>query len=585
MPLLDIAISQPCSCFGNNISVLRSETRIHNRFLTGYDKGLGLLPTFSWRSFGIKERLGRNLKLGRGESWRGGLMIQAVATFEIAREREGVKEYENVLSMNVDSVRPNSSGLEQKFSSEDSTELDEREKLRRMRISKANKGKVAWNKGRKHSPETLQRIKEKTRLAMQDPKVKMKLVNFGHAQSEETKMKIGVGVRLGWERRRQKLMLQETCHYDWQNLIAVAARKGLLGEEELQWDSYKIFSKQLKEKWEQSLEQRKNTPRPKGDKRAPKSAEQKRKIAEAIAAKWADPEYRNRVCSGLSKFHGTEGVERKPRKKPSGDGQTRKRSPKKKDETNVVPKSETNSQVQRIRSKRSRKPPYKDPLASSKLKMLKNIRAERAAAMNKKSEAVFRARLLIAEAEKAAEALELAAKKNPLAKASLIESRMLIAEAIQLIESIEPGDTISTEKDNDLSENTTNNADAQNLEIVQQRKVNGVHSLSSAMATNDFSFNKFMLQDFINGNASNSCSNDMLKAEEKLQQESPNGFLSLEEDNTANLADPKPRPSGSSVGTEKSSINGLEFQSENAKTPKITKKWVRGRLVDVVEET
>lgn len=30
-------------------------------------------------------------------------------------------------------------------------ELDEREKLRRMRISKANKGNTPWNKGRKHS--------------------------------------------------------------------------------------------------------------------------------------------------------------------------------------------------------------------------------------------------------------------------------------------------------------------------------------------------------------------------------------------------------------------------------------------------
>lgn len=32
-----------------------------------------------------------------------------------------------------------------------SIEMDDREKLRRMRISKANKGNVPWNKGRKHS--------------------------------------------------------------------------------------------------------------------------------------------------------------------------------------------------------------------------------------------------------------------------------------------------------------------------------------------------------------------------------------------------------------------------------------------------
>ncbi|KAK4413714.1 hypothetical protein Salat_2784200 [Sesamum alatum] len=628
MPLLDIAISQPCSCFGNNILAFRSESCFYNKLVVGNGRGLGLASAFSWKKFCITEKVGKNHSLGRVEVWRGGLIIKAVATLEIGNathKNEVVKGYQNRLRMDIDSVKSNSPAFEPQSSSEDSTELDERERLRRMRISKANKGNTPWNKGRKHTPETLQRIKERTRLAMQDPKVKMKLVNMGHAQSEETRTKIGVGVRLGWARRREKLMLQEKCYFEWQNLIAEAAQKGLSGEEELQWDSYKTLDKQLEKEWLQSVEERKSMPRPKGSKRAPKSAEQKRKISEAISAKWADPEYRNRVCSSLAKFHGiSERVERKPRRKPSGDGQTRKRSPIKKDETDNIAKRETKSPVHRVRSKRRKAPSYKDPLASSKLEMLKNIRAQRAAAMSKRSEAIFRAKLLIAEAEKASKALELAAQTNPHVQKSLIESRELIAEALQFIESIENDDPISFENDNGLSENSTErvphdeedlDTSIQTPDVINHSTVNGVHSLSSSK-TEDFSFNKFGLPDLVNGNSSSPCHNVLHESKQKFDQMRSNSFLSLELSHTVNcskfttnLADPELNPNGGTEHTEKPLVDGLEFHPENVEAPKkekplvdgsefqpenveapkkaanIIKKWVRGRLVEVVEET
>merc|ERR1712070_553364 len=43
---------------------------------------------------------------------------------------------------------------------------NEKETLRKLKISIANKGKKPWNVGKHHTPDTVQRIKEKTRLAM-----------------------------------------------------------------------------------------------------------------------------------------------------------------------------------------------------------------------------------------------------------------------------------------------------------------------------------------------------------------------------------------------------------------------------------
>lgn len=47
-----------------------------------------------------------------------------------------------------------------------------KERERRKKIGLANKGKVPWNKGRKHSAETCERIKQQTIEALKDPKVK-----------------------------------------------------------------------------------------------------------------------------------------------------------------------------------------------------------------------------------------------------------------------------------------------------------------------------------------------------------------------------------------------------------------------------
>lgn len=104
--------------------------------------------------------------------------------------------------------------------------------------------------------------------------------------------------------------------------------------------------------------------------------------------------YRDRVYSGLARYHGIDiGVEKKARRKTSDDEQTRKRSPKKKKiDSDASAKSGPKSHIQQLKLKRSGKPLYKDPLVGAKLEMLKNIRAQRATTESKKSEALTRAK-------------------------------------------------------------------------------------------------------------------------------------------------------------------------------------------------
>ncbi|XP_056176462.1 uncharacterized protein LOC115683707 isoform X2 [Syzygium oleosum] len=509
---------------------------------------------------------------------------------EIATAQPNFRNHLGALGAQAFVHGSSSSGARLEPSEDDGMELDEREKLRRMRISKANKGNTPWNKGRKHSAETLQRIRERTRLAMQNPKVKMKLINLGHAQSEKTRLKIGVGVRMGWQRRREKLMVQETCYNEWQNLIAEASRKGYVGEEELRWDSYDMLNEQLEREWLESVEQRKTMLRPKGSKRAPKSPEQRRKIAEAIAAKWADPEYRERVCSGLAKYHGTPvGVERKPRRKPADAGGTRprKRSPsqKKSSDMDSTPRLDHQSQIQKLRLKRRKTPLFKDPLASSKLELIKSIRAHRAAQETNKTEAIARARLLIAEAERAAKALEAAAVKSPIARASLAETRKLIAEAIQSIESIDIGSMPSTYNGSypsaalpDLINHIEEETATVSGNRRNRRKVNGSQVKTWEDSDGNFDFGGFSLPDVLD--------------EEGELDPIDLGFVPLDLEARMDHSGERhdiPEPNGLVGGESRSLPNGTKTNvqstgSETCSKPiAATKKWVRGRLVDAAD--
>ena len=197
-------------------------------------------------------------------------------------------------------------------------------------------------------------------------------------------------------------------------------------------------------------------------------------------------------------------------------------------------------------------------------------------------------RLLIAEAEKAAKALEVAATRSPLAHASLMETKKLIAEAIQSIESIEAGQISSHEKSRDPSFSSAvpvnhvekeMDAGIEGLNQADQRKVNGTKTLVSSKNDNEgFDFGKFTWQDLLNGDMellSTSSSGyglspldlDSLIGSTKQLDQQPN--LNVErEDN--------PLPNGSKLKPRK--------EAAPANSVTTTKKWVRGRLVEVAEE-
>ncbi|KAG7595152.1 Nuclease associated modular domain 3 [Arabidopsis thaliana x Arabidopsis arenosa] len=570
MPSLDIATIQPS--LQAHLVPLGAQSIIHAKTLPN-----------PWR----QSCFSKNLKFYTGHLHvrRGKVLITAVATLETKYPAQ--KEHEQSTSLSSASSKSSNGSV-------DDGEVDDREKLRRMRISKANRGNTPWNKGRKHSPETLQKIRERTKIAMQDPKIKLKLANLGHAQNKETRMKIGEGVRMRWARRKERRKVQETCHFEWQNLLAEAAKEGYTDEEELQWDSYNILDQQNQLEWLESVEQRKAAKGAKSNRRAPKSPEQRRRIAEAIAAKWADPSYRERVCSGLAKYHGIPvGVERR-RRRPRSDAEPRKKNPTKKSTRDS--ESARQSQVQVVKVRKRKTPVYKDPLASSKLEMIKSIRAKRVAEESKKMDAVERARLLISEAEKAAKVLEIAALKSPVAQASLLESKKLIAEATQLIESLEMRQIASDEDgtypsllspqhNNSLLELDSEYETKDTNDREQQAEINGTHtflingeSLHLNMRSSDLP--TFNIEGTTNQSISDKESNTSQGDREDIKLgivPQPNGTRvhpPAESNGAISLAENHPLPNG---------YHGMDEKAVSLESGNVTKKWVRGRLVEVTE--
>ncbi|XP_021288301.1 uncharacterized protein LOC110419534 isoform X2 [Herrania umbratica] len=119
-----------------------------------------------------------------------------------------------------------------------SNDENRKEEQRRRKIGLANKGRVPWNKGRKHTAETCLRIKQRTIEALKDPKVRKKMSEHPHTHSEQSKARIGSSLRHVWAKRLKRKRLGERFFLSWLESIAEAARKGGTDQPELDWDSY-----------------------------------------------------------------------------------------------------------------------------------------------------------------------------------------------------------------------------------------------------------------------------------------------------------------------------------------------------------
>lgn len=355
----------------------------------------------------------------------------------------------------------------------DTEEMPSKKNERGMRIRNGNKGKVPWNKGRKHSPETLALIRERTKKAMQDPKVRKKLLNCAHPRSEHMKMKIGMAVRKAHEERRKNMKFQKTCLLEWEDNIAEAARIGLYREEKLQWNTYMILKEKMRQEWLQALQMQKAMRKCK-DRRVPKSVEHKKKISEAIRTKWEDPDYRQRACSAMKNIYRNRpfsSVRRVVRKQNVNEYRTsssvrrvvRKQTLREGGKSSALKAAEKNYKfLTALNASRLMFPSiFSDSMADKKLDRIKQLQANLSAIEMMKREAAERARLLIVEAQKAAESLEAVPVINATAQASLFETKKLLSEAIQTLRSAESS---SNATGNVLRRNLGSNGDAKHLQ-------------------------------------------------------------------------------------------------------------------------
>lgn len=185
----------------------------------------------------------------------------------------------------------------------------------RRKIGSANRGNVPWNKGKTHSEETRRKISENTRNAMRRPEVReiLKQRASGRKHTEETKLKIRRTSRLhrGSTQLRRKPKGPVPFMFSPETVQQINS--------EIDKDVQQIFV------------EGKPSPNYSFTMKKPMAESTKQKLRDRIKQLWKDPEYREKVSSGVAARMKKAREERGifDDDDDSGDnGHSRKRSPK-----------------------------------------------------------------------------------------------------------------------------------------------------------------------------------------------------------------------------------------------------------------
>eukprot|EP00871_Galdieria_phlegrea_P004951 jgi/Galph1/5457/GphlegSOOS_G4028.1 len=180
----------------------------------------------------------------------------------------------------------------------------------RAKISAANKGCVPWNKGKQHSRETKEKISLRLKAIMADPKVKAALRErqLGKIQSPMTRLRIRSSMTKLMHTKPPVLEGKGPIPYSFASHTVAVVNERIFAQL-THWRQRfpHVVSKRsyhtLSQLFGIETVRRNQSSVPKKTK-PPKSEETRKRIAEAIRAKWREMEYRAKVVEAAKKRPG-----------------------------------------------------------------------------------------------------------------------------------------------------------------------------------------------------------------------------------------------------------------------------------------